>query len=164
MTATNERAGRPLTVEPANRGELLTIYRIEQQCFPQPWPYTAFEHHLDAVAFLVGKRPARIVGYVVGDLVDGFPGSVGHIKDLAVRPAHRREGVGRRLLSRAMFELDDAGAVRAELEVRRGNEAARALYEEFGFERRSTRPEYYSDGEDAIVLSRPLDSRNPALD
>ena len=146
----------PLSIEAINRGELLSVYRLEQQCFPQPWPYTAFEHHLDAPAFLVAKANGRVIAYVVGDLVDGFPGPVGHIKDLAVYPDHRRRGIASMLLSRALFLLEEEGAVRAELEVRQNNDGARTLYDAFGFSKRGIRPGYYADGEDAIVMNRPF--------
>jgi ribosomal-protein-alanine N-acetyltransferase len=47
------------------------------------------------------------------------------------------------------------GARRATLEVRRSNEAARLLYERFGFSISAVRPDYYSKPvEDALVLWR----------
>lgn len=163
VTATDDPPASPLSIEPAARTDLLTVYRIEQECFPQPWPYAAFEHHLEAEAFLLARQTGTIVGYVVGDLVDGFPGPVGHVKDLAVHPEYRRRGIARRLLARALVDLDDAGAVRAELEVRRSNDAARALYDEFGFERRGLRSGYYTDGEDAIVMTRTFEGLTPEM-
>lgn len=141
-------------IRPARRADLLDVFQLEKQCFPQPWPYAAFERHIEAVAFLIAAGPNGIVGYVVGDLTEGFPGSVGHIKDLAVHPDYRRRGIARELLTRALFLLDQEGAVRAELEVRKSNDAARALYREFGFEPYSEREGYYADGEDAILMHR----------
>lgn len=157
VTTIDETTDAPLSIEPASRADLLSVYRIEQACFAQPWPYAAFEHNLDAAAFLLGRVDGRIAGYVVGDLVDQFPGPVGHVKDLAVRPEFRRRGIARHLLSRALFDLEAAGAVRAELEVRRSNDGARELYDEFGFERHGLRSGYYTDGEDAIVMTRPFE-------
>jgi [ribosomal protein S18]-alanine N-acetyltransferase len=47
------------------------------------------------------------------------------------------------------------GATRATLEVRRSNEAARQLYERFGFSVVGVRHGYYSNPvEDALVLRR----------
>ena len=37
------------------------------------------------------------------------------------------------------------------MEVRRGNEPARALYESLGFRTEGVRKSYYTDGEDAII-------------
>ena len=44
------------------------------------------------------------------------------------------------------------------LEVSAANEAALAFYLRRGFARISTRPRYYRDGSDALVLSRDLSS------
>jgi ribosomal-protein-alanine N-acetyltransferase len=54
----------------------------------------------------------------------------------------------------------DVGASVATLEVRISNEAARSLYQRFGFRPVGLRPRYYSDnGEDALIMtSDRLDS------
>jgi ribosomal-protein-alanine N-acetyltransferase len=78
-----------------------------------------------------------------------------HINNLAVLPDFRRMGVGSALLSFVMAEGVRLGARRATLEVRRSNEAARRLYERFGFTIAGMRPGYYSRPvEDALVLWR----------
>ena len=43
------------------------------------------------------------------------------------------------------------------LEVRAGNDAAKALYRKFGFTEDGVRPNYYSNGEDAILMSCTVD-------
>lgn len=141
-------------VRPASRADLLDVTVLENRCFPHPWPYTAFERHLDAPAFLVAINGERIVGHVVGDVRDDFFGPLGHIKDLAVDPAMRRRGIGRRLLAAALRLLAGNGVERTTLEVRESNEPAIALYRSFGFERQRIHPGYYEDGEDAIVMIR----------
>ena len=54
----------------------------------------------------------------------------------------------------------DLGARVATLEVRLSNDAARQLYQRFGFRPVGVRPRYYSDnGEDALIMTtEPLDS------
>ncbi len=56
------------------------------------------------------------------------------IYDLYVVPEHRRKGVGSALLEKALNLLEEEGAECVELSVWVGNEAARRLYEKFGFE------------------------------
>ncbi|TKR25194.1 ribosomal-protein-alanine N-acetyltransferase [Natronomonas salsuginis] len=150
VTSTDPRAAPE--VRTAVRADLLSVFRIEKRSFGQPWPYAAFEGFLGAPGFLVAEVDDSITGYVVGDTVDAYGAPVGHIKDLAVAPEHRRRGIGRTLLSRGLVALASAGVDRVKLEVRRTNEAARSLYAEFGFEPHHVVPAYYDDGEDAFVM------------
>jgi ribosomal-protein-alanine N-acetyltransferase len=81
---------------------------------------------------------------------------VGHILNVAVDPAFRRQGLGQRLLEYALEYSRRLGASRVELEVRTGNEAAIALYQKHGFEIRELVPCYYSNGEDAFLMVRAV--------
>src|SRR5262249_59037047 len=67
-----------------------------------------------------------------------------HINNLAVLPEHRRVGVASALLAFVLQEGVKMGARRATLEVRRSNEAARRLYERFGFTVAGVRRGYYT--------------------
>jgi len=146
------------SVRRAVRADLLAVFRIEQASFPQPWPYSAFERFLSEPGFLVaevgGPGPSGVVGYVVADTVPNHGQPLGHVKDLAVHPERRGGGIGTRLLQRALTVLDEQGVQSVKLEVRATNDRARSLYERFGFSHRRTIPNYYDDGEDALVLVR----------
>jgi ribosomal-protein-alanine N-acetyltransferase len=78
-----------------------------------------------------------------------------HINTLAVHPEWRRHGIASRLLRHVLADAVGQGATKATLEVRRSNEAARQLYERFGFETTAVRTSYYRDPvEDALILWR----------
>jgi ribosomal-protein-alanine N-acetyltransferase len=141
-------------VRPASRADLLEVFRIEQAAFPQPWPYGAFEGFLGEEGFLVAADDTGVVGYVVADTVPNHGRPLGHVKDIAVHPDRRGEGLGATLLERALEVLGAADASRVKLEVRAGNEAAIQLYRQFGFRHHHTVPRYYDDGEDALVMVR----------
>ena len=86
-----------------------------------------------------------------------------HINNLAVRPEYRARGFGSALLLHALDDGLRHGAGRATLEVRRSNEAARRLYERFGFRVAGVRRDYYSHpAEDALILWREPAARPPA--
>ena len=155
MTVT-ARAAPPPNVRPVRTTDLLSVYRLERRCFDHPWPFSAFESHVDAPGFLVATVDGRLAGYVVGSVEDSFPGPRGHIKDLAVHPDYRRRGIARRLLSESLRRLRAEGAIGAMLEVRPSNESAIALYRTVGFEAMRIREHYYQDGEAALVMSRSL--------
>jgi ribosomal-protein-alanine N-acetyltransferase len=141
-------------IRPAVRADLLEVFRIEQASFPQPWPFGAFEGFLDAPGFLVAVAEDGVAGYVVADTVPNHGRPLGHVKDIAVRPDRRGEGIGASLLQRALSALAGQDVSRVKLEVRAGNEPAIRLYRGFGFSHHHTVPRYYDDGEDALVMLR----------
>ena len=75
---------------------------------------------------------------------------------IAVDPAARRRGLGRRLLGLCERELHQNGIRSLHLEVRLSNIAAQALYEAVGWRRTGQRQHYYRDGEDAVLYSKAL--------
>jgi len=147
-----------VTVRAAERGDLPAVAEIEADCFDRPWPLASFESYLDEPAFLVAEHDdAGVVGLVVADVTPNYGRDIGHVKDLAVEPGARGEGVGRLLLRSSLLRLTWQGAAVAKLEVRAGNDAARGLYRSEGFEPLRRVPRYYTDGETALVLVVDLD-------
>lgn len=55
MTTTASDADS-FAVRRATRADLLEVFRIEQQSFPQPWPFAAFERFLGQSGFLVATE------------------------------------------------------------------------------------------------------------
>lgn len=139
-------------IREADRADLLDVLRIEKASFPQPWPYSAFQRFVGKSGFLVAVSEGNVVGYIVSDVTPNFGRDIGHVKDIAVHPSARGNGVGRMLLERGLFSLalDDASIVK--LEVRQSNDAAQALYRDVGFDTLRRIPRYYEDGEDALVM------------
>jgi ribosomal-protein-alanine N-acetyltransferase len=135
--------------------EIDSIMAVEAASFFNPWTRAMYEAELrnEGVAFffLARDKTDRVVGFCsFWRILDEL-----HINNLAVIPDARRSGIGSALLARVLDEARDMGASRALLEVRRSNEAARRLYERFGFTTAGVRHGYYSDPvEDAIVLWR----------
>lgn len=81
-----------------------------------------------------------------------------HVHNVAVHPQHRRQGIARALMDEVMRYMDEFGVTRSWLEVRKSNDAARLLYEGFGYVVVGERAAYYADGEDALEMAweRPL--------
>lgn len=140
----------------AEESDLLAVYRIEQACFPQPWPYASFERFVGEPAFLVATREDAVLGYIVADVTPNYGRDLGHVKDLAVHPEAQGAGVGRRLLTAALVRLTTAGAAVVKLEVRAGNAPAKSLYHDVGFEPVRQIPGYYDDGEAAVIMTLDL--------
>jgi ribosomal-protein-alanine acetyltransferase len=79
------------------------------------------------------------------------------LRNMAVDPAHQRQGVGRELLAEAQRLLREQGVRHIYLEVRTSNIAAQQLYYSAGFGLRSRRKDYYNNPrEDGLVLALEL--------
>lgn len=98
---------------------------------------------------------ARLVGYCGGWIVDGQV----QILKVATDLAYRRQGIAAQLIALVASDARNLGAVEMTLEVRASNAGAQALYETLGMKSLGRRPRYYSDGEDAVIMTGPL----PAL-
>jgi [ribosomal protein S18]-alanine N-acetyltransferase len=107
------------------------------------------------------KGAAR--GALAGFAVMEFGEERAHLVLLAVRPTHRRLGIGRRLLDWLLLSARTAGLASIHLELRAGNEAARRFYRAMGFYETVLIPGYYRSGEGrkegALRMLRVL--RNP---
>jgi [ribosomal protein S18]-alanine N-acetyltransferase len=133
--------------------EIAEILAIEEASFTNPWTREMYLAELEnrgvSYCFLAKDDSGRVVGFcsfwrVLDEL---------HINNLAVAPHTRRGGVATALLSHVLTEGGRLGARRATLEVRRSNDAARLLYERFGFTVAGVRRAYYTKPvEDALVL------------
>jgi ribosomal-protein-alanine N-acetyltransferase len=108
------------------------------------------------VAELDTTTPPTIVGFVAFHRVM----DEAELRNLAVDPTHRRQGVGRALLAEGRKRLLERGVRQIHLEVRASNVPAQRLYFSAGFSLRARRRDYYNDPqEDALVLSLP----NPSI-
>jgi ribosomal-protein-alanine N-acetyltransferase len=143
-------------MEASHLGEVMAI---ELESYENPWARSAFESEIgrNPVSWsrvaLTREAPARVAGYCVVWIVFEHV----HIQNLAVHPAHRRQGLGRLLLQRALEEGRARGASAALLEVRRSNDAAQRLYRSLGFVETGTRRDYYSrPREDALLFRKDL--------
>ncbi len=100
----------------------------------------------------VAEAEGALAGYAGGLVIDGDL----QILKVAVAPAWRRRGIARELLVHLAEDARNLGASTCSLEVRAGNAGARAFYESLGLASVGTRPRYYSDREDAVIMQGPL--------
>ena len=100
---------------------------------------------LAVVACESGKGAARgaISGFAIMELGD----ERAHLVLLAVRPSHRRLGIGQRMLDWLLESARVAGMASVHLELRSVNEAARRFYRAMGFYETVLVPGYYRSGE-----------------
>ncbi|MDQ5847289.1 MAG: ribosomal protein S18-alanine N-acetyltransferase [Acidobacteriota bacterium] len=140
--------------------DLLEVVEIEENSGLSRWGWTAYYAELQGsnsdlmlVARLDNPDGERRSQSVAGYIVARMGAEELHINNVAVRDKYRRRGIGRVLLNRILEAGSHRGARCAFLELRAGNTAAQALYEECGFRLTARRQRYYSDPvEDALVM------------
>jgi ribosomal-protein-alanine N-acetyltransferase len=139
--------------EVASDADLDAVVDLEARCFTNPWTREMLVRELvrgDVAHLFVLRLPDRTVAafcfcWIIVDEL--------HVNTIAVDAAHRRRGLGRRLMREVLRRAAQRGATRATLEVRASNVPARRMYEALGFTVRGVRNSYYSQPEeDALVL------------
>ncbi len=95
---------------------------------------------------------SALVGYCGGWVVDGQV----QILKIATDPSYRRRGIAAELIALVASDARNLGATEMTLEVRASNAGAQTFYERMGLVNIGTRPHYYSDREDATIMSGPL--------
>jgi len=144
-----------IVLRPANGEDLNSISVIERLAFSDPWSEASFAGLLSGqrVRLTVAEADHAVVGYSV--LLLATPDA--DLANLAVAPAARGFGIGRKLLDGVVKTARGAGVEYMYLEVRQSNARAIALYESVGFRPFSVRRKYYREPvEDAHVLRLEL--------
>jgi ribosomal-protein-alanine N-acetyltransferase len=100
-------------------------------------------------------------GRIAGFAIMEFGDERAHLVLLAVRPAQRRMGIGRRMVDWLVESARTAGIASVHLELRAGNEAARGFYRAMGFDETIVVPGYYRGREAALRMIRVLRSTSP---
>lgn len=128
--------------------QISQLDEIEQLCFHGSWTREMLIDELtNPLSVLVTReRQGRIVGFALGRVV----ADEGELYQIAVLPEYRREHLGSEMLAALHDLMREKGAASCFLEVRSKNSPARALYERLGYEKISTRKNYYPDDDAAI--------------
>jgi ribosomal-protein-alanine N-acetyltransferase len=158
--AAGARSTPPVRIGPLDLAELPAVAEIERLSFPTPWSLSSFRYELveNPYATLFGVRPDR-GGVVAFGCVWVIDQEI-KINNIAVHPAWRGRGLGRRLVDYILAFGREQGCIEATLEVRPSNGPALRLYGSAGFRTVGRRRGYYSDThEDALVMSCALDPR-----
>jgi len=107
-------------------------------------------------------QPAEIQAFAAATLLNDGQQNLSQLDSIAVHPAARRQGVATALLRAILTWSARNNACHLALEVRAGNAAALALYQQCGLRPEGRRPRYYTDPEeDALLLGREITLGHP---
>jgi ribosomal-protein-alanine N-acetyltransferase len=146
-----------MIVRPFADADLAAVHAIQSKC-PQAaqWRPEGYLHlagepgGLILVAEIEAGGPPEVAGFAAFHRVL----DEAELRNLAVAPAHQRQGIARALLEEGIRTLQRAGARRIFLEVRPSNYPALAFYASAGFKFLCARGSYYQDpAEDALVMA-----------
>lgn len=141
----------PYTLLRLKEDDLPAIMALEAACFVQPWTQGNFLGELRRkVTVPIGLR---CEGMLVAQCFFWLLAPEIHLLNVAVAPRFRGRGLARRLLTVMLAMGRKAGVDCVFLEARAGNTAAIKLYQSLGFETAGKRPDYYEDGEDALMMT-----------
>jgi ribosomal-protein-alanine N-acetyltransferase len=149
----------PFAIRDFQPADFETLWRIDQDCFGPGISYSQGElrHYMrrrGSFTLLAAAAKGEIAGFIVA-----YAGKPGHIITIDVIAGARRSGVGSQLLRAAEERLLAAGSGTVSLETAVDNISALAFYKRHGYSVVKTLPHYYSNGVDALVLTKELPGR-----
>ena len=133
------------------------IMEIENLCFKTPWKrsdflYELFTNEFSKILVIELSNESlglkQVCGFV--DYWQTFNSAT--ICQIAVHPDIQRQKLASALLEEVIKECRIAKVESITLEVRVSNFKAINLYKKYGFKEVVIKPQYYSDGEDAIYM------------
>lgn len=126
------------------------LHELEKVCFAHPWTKEDFieETRNENAHFLVAECDDEVLGYI-GIQEICFEG---YVTNVAVFPEHRRKGVAKALIEKALCDAEKRDCDFLTLEVRESNFSARNLYEKLGFIVSGERKNFYRDPDESAIL------------
>ncbi len=101
--------------------------------------------------FFVAEMSGVLVGVLAATRTTA---TTARILILVVREDIRSRGIGTALLGHFLSRIANEAFTRVDLEVRKSNLRGRGFYQRFGFEAIDVIPGFYTDGEDAVKMTR----------
>ena len=127
------------------------LYQLENSTFVSPWTYSQFEYEIKENSFsklLIIEENEELIGYIDYWII--FDQAT--INKICIKEKYRRNGLAQKLLDMCFEDIKENECMVITLEVRKSNEKAIKLYQKNGFDIVLTKPQYYSDGEDAYYM------------
>lgn len=161
---TSADGGHPRAVLNSEKGQAMEpveltaseMSAMHKACFPaRPWKAAEFESLMQQEGVFWGVDHERR-----GFILARTAGAEAEILTLVVDPEHRRQGIGRDLLTNVLHACPLLEARHLFLEVAADNVAASSLYKTHNFIEVGRRKGYYMRGEappvDAVIMARAV--------
>ena len=146
----------PVEIRDLVESDLDKVMEIENLCFISPWKKDDILRELKGNEFsnlLVAEINGNVVGYV--DFWITFDSAT--ICQIAVHPDYQRQAIGSALLEEVLKECYAKKVLTITLEVRESNSKGINFYTKHGFNQFLVKPNYYTNGENAIYMMRGVE-------
>ena len=151
-----------ITLREYSPADFETLYEIDQACYDPGVAYSRriMREYLEHPASdcVVADAAGKIIGFCI----TVREASSGYIVTTDVLAAHRRNGIGSRILVEAERRLAAAGVQRVALETATDNVSAIAFWKKHGYRTRDVKKGYYPGGRDAFSMVKTIARRNGA--
>ena len=155
-----------MKIRPVREGDLVAIRRIiaEHSRYDARFAMRVLRRELadrasggSRTRHIVAIRSNEVIGVSGWEKDEGGGEGVFWLGWTYIQSDQRRQGVGTALLARVGDEIAKRGARKLYLETgAKGYEAALSFYGKHGFTQEACLPDFYSDGEDCLILARRL--------
>jgi [ribosomal protein S18]-alanine N-acetyltransferase len=136
--------------------DIQQIQEIENYSFNEFDAYTREDfkrwYHYNPDLCLVAEIEGKIAGYVMTRILP----AQGDLASMAVHPEYKRCGVAAALFQKTVEIVKAYGKKRITLEVRKTNTSGLAFWTKMGFGEYGHEPDFYDDGEEAILMEKRI--------
>ena len=136
--------------------DLPRVLEIENKCFVEPWPEESFLYEMSSNPFS-NFWVITLNDEVVGFSVYWRTFESATICQIAIDPNYQHQGFASLLMQDIIDDCFAKRVITITLEVREHNSKAIGLYEKFKFKKELVKPNYYTNGDNAIYMVRKVD-------
>lgn len=148
------------TIEQCQKEDMEEVILVNMRSIPEHYELNYYMQCLDSFpeGFLVAKNTNKvIVGYIMcraeNTIIDVVSkAKVAHIVSVAVVSDYRKNGIGNKLVGKAIDAMLLANCNAVTLQVRQSNLPALNLYKKYGFKVIQALPGYYRDNNETGLL------------
>ena len=137
--------------------QLKEVWKLNHYCFQNGEEYSKSTlNYLLSDPTTISYRTVTREDEMIGFILAGMQNGIAHLTTIGVAPEYRQQGIAEKML----HHLENAFLKREInticLEVRVSNLPAQKLYQKLGYTIMQRLDSYYSNGEDAFLMMKPL--------
>ncbi|MFP5386311.1 MAG: GNAT family N-acetyltransferase [Bacteriovoracia bacterium] len=131
------------------------VLQLDQDFFPHPWTSAQWEGlNWKTHSLYTWRERSLLVAFALFGTLPGDDAA--HLYKILVLPERRGDGTAHKFWNQIARSLKDSGFFSIYLEVEASNDRAIAFYQKAGFTILRRNLGYYSNGEDALMMSATL--------